>query len=207
MTVLRIEHLTFGYSKERLIFEDFNLEVHQGEVVSIVGPSGVGKSTLFELIAGFLKPLSGSIWVDRFSSVFQDPYTSFHPSYKILDQIAEVCDIEGIEEVARQMDIDPALLLKLPHELSGGQLQRCSILRAIQMGPKLLLADEPTSALDNVTSLKVMKLLLSYLDRVGILLITHDMDLAKWCSDRIVKLSIEPGVPPQVLVASDLEAL
>ncbi len=207
MTVLRIEHLTFGYSKERLIFEDFNLEVQQGEVVSIVGPSGVGKSTLFELIGGFLKPLSGSIWVDRFSSVFQDPYTSFHPSYKIVDQIAEVCEIEGVEKVARQMDIDPALLHKLPHELSGGQLQRCSILRAIMMRPKLLLADEPTSALDNVTSLKVMKLLLGYLDRVGILLITHDMDLAKWCSDRIVKLGIEPGVPPRVLVASDLEAL
>lgn len=207
MTVLRIEHLSFGYSKERLIFEDFSLEVHKGEVVSIVGPSGVGKSTLFELIAGFLKPLSGSIWVDRFSSIFQDPYTSFHPSYTILDQIAEVCSIEGIEEVASQMDIDPTLLQKLPHELSGGQLQRCSILRAIQMGPKLLLADEPTSALDNVTSLKVMKLLLSYLDRVGILLITHDMDLAKWCSDRIVRLSIEPGAAPQVLVASDLEAL
>ena len=207
MTVLRIEHLSFGYSKERLIFEDFNLEVHKGEVVSIVGPSGVGKSTLFELIGGFLKPLSGSIWVDRFSSIFQDPYTSFHPSYTILDQIAEVCSIEGIEEVASQMDIDPTLLQKLPHELSGGQLQRCSILRAIQMGPKLLLADEPTSALDNVTSLKVMKLLLSYLDRVGILLITHDMDLAKWCSDRVVKLSTEPGAAPQVLVASDLEAL
>ena len=207
MTVLRIEHLSFGYSKERLIFEDFSLVVHKGEVVSIVGPSGVGKSTLFELIAGFLKPLAGSIWVDRFSSIFQDPYTSFHPSYTILDQIAEVCSIEGIEEVASQMDIDPTLLQKLPHELSGGQLQRCSILRAIQMGPKLLLADEPTSALDNVTSLKVMKLLLSYLDRVGILLITHDMDLAKWCSDRVVKLGTESGAAPQVLFASDLEAL
>ncbi len=207
MIVLRIEHLSFGYSQDRLIFKDFNLEVRQGEVVSIVGPSGVGKSTLFELIGGFLKPMSGSIWVDRFSSIFQDPYTSFHPSFKIIDQIAEVCQIKGIEKVARQMDIDPDLLQKFPHELSGGQLQRCSILRAIQMGPKLLLADEPTSALDNVTSLKVMKLLLSYLDRVGILLITHDMDLAKWCSDRIVKLGIEPLALSPTPFASDLEAL
>ncbi len=207
MIVLRIEHLTFGYSKDRLIFKDFNLEVRQGEVVSIVGPSGVGKSTLFELTGGFLKPISGSIWVDRFSSVFQDPYTSFHPSYKILDQIAEVCQIEGIEEIARQMDIDSDLLQKLPHKLSGGQLQRCSILRAIMMRPKLLLADEPTSALDNVTSLKVMKLLLSYLDRVGILLITHDMDLAKWCSDRIIKLGTEPVALSPTPFASDLEVL
>ena len=191
MRVLQIKDLSFGYRKERPIFEHFNLEVYLGEVVSIVGPSGVGKSTLFELIAGFLKPWSGTIYVERFSSVFQDPYSSFHPSYTIENQIADVCDTTRMGEIAQQMDIDPDLLSKLPHELSGGQLQRCSILRAILMEPKLLLADEPTSALDNVTQLKVMKLLLRYLDRVGILLITHDLDLAKWCSDRIIELGTE----------------
>ncbi len=189
MNVLEIEHLTFGYSKEKLIYKDFSLEVKKGEVVSIVGPSGVGKSTLFELIAGFLKPLGGTIKVRRFSTIFQDPYTSFHPTYTIKDQIADACDIEGIEDLAHQMDIDPLLLQKLPHRLSGGQLQRCSILRAIKMEPELLMADEPTSALDNITSLKVMKLLLRYLDRVGILLITHDVALAKWCSDRIIHIN------------------
>ncbi|SMC09747.1 ABC transporter ATP-binding protein [Nitratiruptor tergarcus] len=191
MSVLKIEHLTFGYSQENLLFQDFSLEVHKGEIVSIVGPSGVGKSTLFELIAGFLKPIRGNIITEPFSMIFQDPYTSFHPTYKIVDQISDVCDIDGIEQLALQMDIDSKLLYKLPHELSGGQLQRCSILRAIMMKPKLILADEPTSALDNITSLKVMKLLLRYLDRVGILLITHDLALAKWCSDRIIELGTE----------------
>jgi peptide/nickel transport system ATP-binding protein len=186
--VLKIEGLTFGYSKEKPLFENFSLEVKRGEIVSIVGPSGVGKSTLFELIGGFLKPWSGSIEVAPFSQIFQDPYTSFHPSFTILEQIADVCDVAGIEAFAKELGIDRALLQKLPHKLSGGQLQRCSILRALKMEPKLLLADEPTSALDNVTSLKVMKLLLRYLDRVGILLITHDLDLARWCSDRIIKL-------------------
>ncbi|MRI58452.1 MAG: peptide ABC transporter ATP-binding protein, partial [Epsilonproteobacteria bacterium] len=150
-----------------------------------------GKSTLFELIAGFLKPWSGTIYVERFSSVFQDPYSSFHPSYTIKNQIEDVCQPKDLELVAKEMDIEPRLLLRLPHQLSGGQLQRCSILRAILMEPRLLLADEPTSALDNVTQLKVMKLLLRYLDRVGILLITHDLDLARWCSDRIIELGIE----------------
>ncbi len=185
MRVLKIENLSFGYSKEKVIFKNFSLEVNLGEVVSIVGPSGVGKSTLFELIGGFLKPWSGKIEVERFSSVFQDPYTSFHPSYTIKNQIDEV-KVSEVDPTA--LDIDPSLLNKLPHQLSGGQLQRCSILRAISMEPKLLLADEPTSALDNLTQLKVMKLLLKYLDRIGILLITHDLDLARWCSDRIIEL-------------------
>ncbi|MRI83167.1 MAG: peptide ABC transporter ATP-binding protein [Nitratiruptor sp.] len=186
--VLQIEGLTFGYSPDRLLFRNFSLTLHRGELISIVGPSGIGKSTLFDLIAGFLKPLSGSIRVAPFSQIFQDPYTSFHPSYPILDQIADVASIEGYKTFAQELDLDPSLLQRLPHQLSGGQLQRSSILRALLMNPQLLLADEPTSALDNITSLKVMQLLLSYLDRLGILLITHDIDLARWCSDRIIEL-------------------
>ena len=186
--VLEIRDLTFGYDKKNLLFRDFSLEVYRGEVVSIVGPSGVGKSTLFELIGGFLKPIKGSIKVKKISQVFQDPYTSFHPSYTIIEQISDVCSTEGIEELADMMQIDSELLYKRAHELSGGQLQRCSILRSIMMKPDLLLADEPTSALDNIIQLEVMKLLVKLLDRVGILLITHDLDLAKWCSDKIIKL-------------------
>jgi len=75
--------------------------------------------------------------------------------------------------------------MEKPHKLSGGQLQRCSILRALLQEPDLILADEPTSALDNITQLEVMKLLMGFLDRVGILLITHDEDLATWCCDSI----------------------
>ncbi len=187
-TVLTIKNLTFGYTKERLLYKNFNLMLHKGEVISIVGPSGIGKSTLFELIAGFLKPMEGEIEVKRFSFVFQDPYNSFHPSYTIFDQIKEVADIRNLRHYAKEMDIEPELLQKLPHDLSVGQLQRCSILRALLMEPELILADEPTSALDNITQLKVMKLLLKTLDRVGILLITHDIDLARWCSDKIIEL-------------------
>ncbi|WP_456401888.1 ABC transporter ATP-binding protein [Hydrogenimonas sp.] len=187
--VLNIEGLTFGYRGQKLLYRDFSLKLHVGEIVTILGPSGSGKSTLFELIAGNLKPIAGTIEKAPFSQVFQDPYSSFHPTYTIENQIEDVADTEGIETICSQMGIDPALLKKHPHELSGGQLQRASILRALLMKPKLLLADEPTSALDNLIQLDVMKLLLRTLDHVGILMITHDRDLAEWCSDRIVELS------------------
>ncbi len=187
--VLDIENLTFGYSKENLLYKEFSLRLHAGEIVTILGPSGSGKSTLFELIAGNLKPFSGRIERAPFSQVFQDPYSSFHPTYTILNQIEDVADTADADDLCAQMGVDPALLKKRPHELSGGQLQRASIIRALLMKPKLLLADEPTSALDNLIQLDVMKLLLKTLKRVGILMITHDRELARWCSDKIVELS------------------
>jgi peptide/nickel transport system ATP-binding protein len=186
--VLDIKNLTFGYKNASLLYENFSLHVDVGEIVCIVGASGSGKSTLFELITKNLEPLKGEVKSKKISQIFQDPYSSFHPTYSIKNQIEDVVSLEGYEEICNFLDLNTSLLEKKPHRLSGGQLQRCSILRALLMKPDLLLADEPTSALDNITQLEVMKLLVKFLDRVGILLITHDMDLASWCGDRIVKL-------------------
>ncbi len=188
MSVLEIRDLTFGYKDNPLLYDNFSLVLKKGEVISIVGASGSGKSTLFELITGVLKPKSGTIKKDKIAQIYQDPYSSFHPSFIIISQISEVADITDIDSYLKKLDLKRELLEKKPHQLSGGQLQRCSILRALLMKPDLILADEPTSALDNVVQLDVMKLLMQFLDRVGILLITHDDDLATWASDRIIKL-------------------
>jgi peptide/nickel transport system ATP-binding protein len=186
--VLDIKDLKFGYSKDKMLFDNFSLELKRGELISIVGKSGRGKSTLFELIAGNLKPISGEIKVKNIGWIFQDPYSSFHPSYKIITQIMEVAKSRDYKKYLSQLLLDESLLNALPHQLSGGQLQRCSILRAILMEPDILLCDEPTSALDNIVQLETMKLIISLLDRVGVLLITHDLELAKWASDRIIHL-------------------
>jgi len=186
--VLNIQSLTFGYSKEALLFEDFSLRVAQGQIKAIVGPSGVGKSTLFELILGRVKPHNGLIKSASLSQVFQDPYSSFHPSYSIRDQIADVTSMSGYSELMEQMGLNEEHLDALPHKLSGGQLQRCSILRALLMKPQLLLLDEPTSALDNLNQLEIMKLIVSQLEGMGVLLITHDASLAQWCADEIIRL-------------------
>ncbi len=193
--VLRVEDLTFGYTKDRLLYQNFSLTLKRGEIVSIVGESGSGKSTLFELIIGEQKPLSGKIAAKKIAFIFQDPYSSFHPSFSILNQIKEVASLEGLDDYLAELNLKRELLDKKPHHLSGGQLQRASILRALLMKPDLLLADEPTSALDNLVQLDVMKLLVKLLDRVGILLITHDKSLAKWASDRIVEIGKESVTP------------
>jgi len=188
VSVLDIKNLSFSYDNKINIYKNFSLHVDKGEVKCIVGPSGSGKSTLFELISGNLTPKEGIIKVGKISQIFQDPYTSFHPTYSIIHQIKDATSLDGIENLCEELNLDVELLKKKPHLLSGGQLQRCSILRAILMKPDLILADEPTSALDNITQLDVMKLLLKFLDIVGILLITHDESLASWCSDKIISL-------------------
>lgn len=188
MSVLHVESLDFGYDKDNLLYKDFSLSIQKGEIKTVVGPSGSGKSTLLELIVGNLKPIKGEIQKGRVAQVFQDPYSSFHNSYSIINQIQDVAPLTEMDSFLREMNLERHLLDKKPFELSGGQLQRVSILRALLMKPELLLLDEPTSALDNVIQLDVMKLLLKHLDKVGMLLITHELELASWCSDTIIQL-------------------
>ena len=186
--VLELKNVSFGYTKEKMLFQELSISLKKGELKAIVGESGAGKSTIFELILGNLKAREGSIKVQRVSEVFQDPYSSFHPSYSLLNQIEDVALLDELPKYIEHLNLDEELLHKLPHELSGGQLQRASILRAMLMKPDLLLLDEPTSALDNVVQLDVMKMLMNHLDSMGMLLITHDMELAKWCADEVIEI-------------------
>jgi peptide/nickel transport system ATP-binding protein len=187
--VLEIQNLTFGYTKEKTLFRELSLSLKKGELKAIVGESGAGKSTIFELVLQNIKPNKGRVVVTQnISEVFQDPYSSFHPSYTLLNQIADVASLEELPKYLENLNLEEKLLHKLPHELSGGQLQRASILRAMLMKPDLLLLDEPTSALDNVIQLDVMQMLMGHLDDMAMLLITHDMDLASWCADEVIKI-------------------
>ncbi|MBD3831573.1 MAG: ATP-binding cassette domain-containing protein [Arcobacter sp.] len=190
-SVLNINNLTFYYKKENPIYKDFSLELNKGELVTIFGKSGSGKTTLFELICGNLKPITGTIKKSNIAMIFQDPFNSFHPTYSILEQIKDVVrkDFEEeMNELLPKLSLEKEILEKKTYQLSGGQLQRCSILRALLMKPDLLLVDEPTSALDNIIAYDVMKLLITLLDKCAILLITHDLDMASWCSDKIIRL-------------------
>ncbi len=189
--MLDIKDLTFYYKKENPIYKDFSLKLQKGQLVTIFGKSGSGKTTLFELIIGSLKPIKGTIDKLDVSMIFQDPFNSFHPTYKIIEQIKDVVQRDfttELDSLLKKLNLSKDILDKYSYQLSGGQLQRCSILRAILMKPKLLLIDEPTSALDNIIAYDVMKLLITFLEDSAILLVTHDLDMAKWCSDKIIRL-------------------
>ncbi|PRM99279.1 peptide ABC transporter ATP-binding protein [Arcobacter cryaerophilus gv. pseudocryaerophilus] len=189
--VLEIKKLTFGYKKNNFIFENFDLELKKGELKTIFGKSGSGKTTLFELILGNLKQQSGEIKKSKTAMIFQDPFSSFHPTYTIFEQIKDVVNRDfkdEVDNILTKLSLEESLLHKKPYELSGGQLQRCSILRAILLKPDLLLIDEPTSALDNIIAYDTMKLIVNLLSDCGILLVTHDIDMAYWCSNEIIRL-------------------
>jgi peptide/nickel transport system ATP-binding protein len=189
--VLEIKKLTFGYKKNNFIFENFDLELKKGELKTIFGKSGSGKTTLFELILGNLKQKSGEIKKSKTAMIFQDPFSSFHPTYTIFEQIKDVVNRDfkdEVDNILSKLSLEESLLHKKPYELSGGQLQRCSILRAILLKPDLLLIDEPTSALDNIIAYDTMKLIVNLLSDCGILLVTHDIDMASWCSNEIIRL-------------------
>ena len=189
--VLEIKKLTFGYKKNNFIFENFDLELKKGELKTIFGKSGSGKTTLFELILGNLKQKSGEIKKSKTAMIFQDPFSSFHPTYTIFEQIKDVVNRDfkdEVDNILSKLSLEESLLHKKPYELSGGQLQRCSILRAVLLKPDLLLIDEPTSALDNIIAYDTMKLIVNLLSDCGILLVTHDIDMAYWCSNEIIRL-------------------
>ncbi len=192
--MLDIKDLTFYYKKENPIYKDFSLKLQKSQLVTIFGKSGSGKTTLFELIIGSLKPIKGTIDKLDVSMIFQDPFNSFHPTYKIIEQIKDVVQRDfttELDSLLKKLNLSKDILDKYSYQLSGGQLQRCSILRAILMKPKLLLIDEPTSALDNIIAYDVMKLLITFLEDSAILLVTHDLDMAKWCSDKIIRLETD----------------
>ncbi|MEY4504313.1 MAG: hypothetical protein RL154_606 [Pseudomonadota bacterium] len=191
MTALSIKALNFWHDKKKPLFNNFSIDVSYGEIVGIVGHSGSGKSSLLDLIADALKPKSGEIHSGKVSFIFQDPYSSFHPSYSIESQILDVAvdKILDIHTLENRLMLSRDLLSRYPHELSGGQLQRFSIFRALSMKPQLLLADEPTSALDNVSQLEVMQLLVELRNEFATLIVTHDKELAAWACDKIVDIT------------------
>ncbi|MCL4863515.1 MAG: ABC transporter ATP-binding protein [Caldilineaceae bacterium] len=189
-----------------------------GEIVAVVGESGSGKSTLARLVLRLLEPTAGQILLHgndvtrihrggelkaywrKVQGVFQDPFASFNQFYTIRSVLGNALNLldgritrQGrlarMEDALCEVGLDPEdVLYKWPHQLSGGQVQRVMIARALVVGPELLIADEPTSMLDaslRVTVLNVLRDLRAE-HNMGILFITHDLGQACYVSDRIL---------------------
>ena len=220
-TLLKAEDLRLQYrltdQKTVTAVDGVELEVHEGEVLAIVGQTGSGKSTLAQILAGVLRPECGKVLFMgeqvhggdngcRFRGiqiVFQDPFSSTSNRFTVLDAVREPLDINQIGSVEERhaMVRDAMELVRLPStdsflgrycsELSGGQRQRVALARAMIMRPKLLIADEITSALDVSTSANVLRLLKGLQNRRGfaMIYISHDLTLTLKIADRIAVMN------------------
>lgn len=207
--MLSVSHLTARY-EGHLALEDISLTIAEKELVVVLGPSGCGKTTLLNLIAGFLKPESGSITLDgqrvtgpgaERGVVFQ--HEGLLPWRNVLDNVAFGLQLAGIDkatrhETARQMLRKVGLNgaeKKYIWQLSGGMRQRVGIARALAADPQLLLLDEPFGALDAFTREQMQELLLNLWRDSGkqVLLITHDIEEAVFLASELILLSSGPG--------------
>lgn len=187
---------------------DVSLSIQRGSIFGIVGESGSGKSTLGRLLIRLEKPTSGQLYFagedvtaiprQRLSSqmqmIFQNPYGSFNPKQKIQNALMEVAKVHKIPK-AKAMDLAATLIeearlpesctQRLPSELSGGQLQRLAIVRALMLNPEFLVADEPVSSLDVSVQAQILNLLLElkHSHSLSVLFISHEMPVVKAVCD------------------------
>jgi peptide/nickel transport system ATP-binding protein len=231
----------FGHGDHAILaVKNVSFRMQPGEILAVVGESGSGKSTLARLILRLLTPTSGSIYCEgrdithlhrnhdlkaywqKVQGAFQDSFAAFNQFYtirRLLQKALDVLDkqpsaaerLERIETSLSEVGLDLTLLDKFPHQLSGGQLQRVMIARALVVGPALLIADEPTSMLDASLRVTVLNMLLDLRKRhnMGILFITHDLGQANYISDRILVMYqgelVEEGPPEKVLMVPQHE--
>lgn len=203
MARLKVENLNFSFGYETIL-EDISFEINKGEVVSIVGPSGGGKTTLLRLCAELLDRQEGKI-ENSFKSqsvAFQDP--RLLPWKNTIDNIAFGLRALGIgtnermqkaEEIALAFDLERSDFTKFPKELSGGMSQRVSFARALVTKPELLFLDEPFSALDIGLKRELQDHVMQFIEKkeMTILFITHDIMEAIRLSDKILLLAPDPG--------------
>jgi peptide/nickel transport system ATP-binding protein len=219
-----VKNISFGLqddSTDKVVkaVDNVSFELFEGETLGLVGESGSGKSTIAKIITGLIRPTNGEIFYNNVSlynsknkyqidksrgqiqMIFQDPYSSLNPRFKVKDIISEpirffqknisyteftqnVYDLIDIVGMTRQS------LDRYPHEFSGGQRQRISIARSLATRPRLLICDEPTSALDVSIQAQILNLLKDIQDELHLtmLFISHDLPVIRQMSNRIVVL-------------------
>ena len=188
--VLRAEDLTLVRSGHRL-FANFSMSLAGGERIAITGPSGAGKTTLLDTLAGLLPPARGQVTRGRhvgqtdIQKIYQDPPAAFPPRVTLDRNLRDVADLHAIDwttvvRLLARLRVDQELLNRRPDSVSGGELQRIAIARALAVDPMILLADEPTSRLDPITQADTMALLAEMTTeaRTAVVLVTHDTALA-----------------------------
>ena len=225
--MLSFDNVEFHY-KNQPVFTNLNMELDYGEFVFVIGKSGIGKSTLMQLIYMNQFPLTGTVRIAEFDSqtikssqipllrrkigvIFQD--FKLLPDRNVYQNLAYVMKVTGISSKEIKKRITETLTevgllhkrLNKPHELSGGEQQRVAIARAIINEPILILADEPTGNLDPETSGEILALLKKINKRgTAVLVVTHNYEIVKKANERVIKL--EDGRALKAIIKQRVES-
>ena len=196
--MLEAKDLSYRYGEDSPVLCNVSLRVADGERLALLGPSGRGKSTLALLLAGYLPLQKGTITLDGASLptdcynpiqlIYQHPEKAMDPRWKVGDTLREAWDVP--EELLTAIGAEPDWLTRWPHELSGGQLQRLSILRALSPKTRVLIADEITASLDPITQAQIWSVILREIEknRTMLIAITHNEALAQRICTRMVHI-------------------
>ncbi|WP_313128259.1 ABC transporter ATP-binding protein [Anaerocolumna sp.] len=209
MDKLTANHISVSYDGVKII-EDISIELHNGEIVCLLGVSGAGKTTLFNVISGLLKPDTGKVELDGADITGKAGKVSYMlqkdlllPFKTIVDNVSLPLIIGGLKKTEARAAASKyfeefglaGTEKKYPHQLSGGMRQRAALLRTYLFSDKVALLDEPFSALDTITKSSMHEWYLSVMEQIKLstLFITHDIDEAILLSDRIYMMTGKPG--------------
>ncbi|MBO7251773.1 MAG: ATP-binding cassette domain-containing protein [Oscillospiraceae bacterium] len=197
---LEAKNVSFRYSrKEPWILQNCSLHVERGERLALVAPSGYGKTTLVKLMSGYLAPTEGQILLDGrplpktgvcpVQLIYQHPEKAINPRWRLKRVLEESGELR--EEMLASFGIEKAWLDRFPRELSGGELQRFCVARALMSGADFLLCDEISTMLDVITQAQIWQVVLeeSRKHNMGLIAVTHNRHLASRIADRIYDLS------------------
>ena len=199
MKLFELKDVCFRYPKGPWILKNINLEIEEGERVGLVGPSGYGKSTLAQIMAGYLKPVSGSVlWKGEplpqkgyapMQLIWQHPERAVNPRWRMKRILSEGWMPE--ESFLKKIGIEQEWMDRWPIELSGGELQRFCIARALAPQTQFLIAHEMTTMLDVITQAQIWEFLLKETAErnIGLLAVTHNLSLASRICTRVIDLS------------------
>ena len=197
---LEARNVSFRYDKNLpFVLENRSLSLERGERVALFAPSGYGKTTLALLLAGYLKPTAGEVLLDGrplpktgvcpVQLIYQHPEKAINPRWRLRKVLEESGQLE--ESVLRAFGIEPAWLDRFPRELSGGELQRFCVARALMSGADYLICDEISTMLDVITQAQIWNVVLAEAEKrnMGLLAVTHNRHLAERIAHRVIDLT------------------